>query len=70
MNRVAYLGPKGMFSEEAALQFFSEQTIWVMYESILDVLEAVHNEEVDKCIVSIENSIAGNIHMTVDGFLM
>lgn len=70
MIRVAYLGPKGTFSEEAAHQFFSEQTIWVMYESILDILEAVHNEEVDKCIVPIENSIAGNIHMTVDGLLM
>ncbi|MDF2652922.1 MAG: Prephenate dehydratase [Paenibacillus sp.] len=63
MIKVAYLGPKGTFLEEAAHQFFYEQTIWVMYESILDVLEAVHNEEVDKCIVPIENSIAGNIQM-------
>ncbi|OPA75369.1 prephenate dehydratase [Paenibacillus selenitireducens] len=68
--RVAYLGPKGTFSEEAAHQFFSEPTNWVMYESIMDVLEAVYKEEVDKCIVPIENSIAGNIHMTVDGLLM
>lgn len=70
MIRVAYLGPKGTFSEEAAHLFFSEQTAWVMHESIMDVLEAVHKEEVDKCIVPIENSIAGNIHMTVDGLLM
>jgi prephenate dehydratase len=70
MIRVAYLGPKGTFSEEAAHQFFSEQTAWVMHESIMDVLEAVHKDEVDKCIVPIENSIAGNIHMTVDGLLM
>lgn len=70
MLKVAYLGPKGTFSEEAAHQFFSDQTKWVMYESIMDVLEAVYNEEVDKCIVPIENSIAGNIHMTVDGLLM
>ncbi|MNI24900.1 Prephenate dehydratase [compost metagenome] len=70
MIRVAYLGPKGTFSEEAAHQFFSEETTWVMHESIMDVLESVHNEEVDKCIVPIENSIAGNIHMTVDGLLM
>lgn len=70
MIRVAYLGPKGTFSEEAAHQFFPKDTTWVMYESILDVLEAVHNDEVDKCIVPIENSIAGNIHMTVDGLLM
>lgn len=70
MIKVAYLGPKGTFSEEAAHQYFSDQTEWVMHESILDVLEAVHNEEVEKCIVPIENSIAGNIHMTIDGLLM
>lgn len=70
MIKVAYLGPKGTFSEEAAHQFFSDQTEWIMYESIMDVLEAVNKEEVDKCIVPIENSIAGNIHMTVDGLLM
>lgn len=70
MTRVAYLGPKGTFSEEAAHRFFAEQTNWVMYESILDVLEAVHNEEVDRCIVPIENSISGNIHLTVEGLLM
>ncbi|MWC30514.1 prephenate dehydratase [Paenibacillus sp. MMS18-CY102] len=70
MIRVAYLGPKGTFSEEAAHQYFSSDTTWFMYESILDVLEAVYNGEVDKCIVPIENSIAGNIHMTVDGLLM
>ncbi|WP_082360862.1 prephenate dehydratase [Bacillus sp. FJAT-28004] len=70
MIKVAYLGPKGTFSEEAAHQYFADSTEWVMHESILDVLEAVHSEEVDKCIVPIENSIAGNIHMTIDGLLM
>lgn len=68
--KVAYLGPKGTFSEEAAHQFFPEGTNWRMYESIADVLEAVSNGDADKCMVPIENSIAGNIHMTVDGLLM
>ncbi|MGZ9586721.1 prephenate dehydratase [Paenibacillus marinisediminis] len=70
MVKVAYLGPRGTFSEEAAHQYFVDHTNWVMYDSILDVLEAVSNEEVDKCIVPIENSIAGNIHMTIDGLLL
>jgi prephenate dehydratase len=71
MSKVAYLGPKGTFSEEAAQKFFDDKnTEWFMFESIQDVLEAVSNEEVDKCIVPIENSIAGNIHMTVDGLLL
>jgi Prephenate dehydratase len=70
MIKVAYLGPNGTFSEEAALKFFREtDTEWVMLDSIPDVLEAVSRDEVDKCIVPIENSIAGNIHMTIDGLL-
>lgn len=69
--KVAYLGPSGTFSEEAALKFFADtRTEWHMLDSIPDVLEAVSNDEVDKCIVPIENSIAGNIHMTVDGLLL
>jgi prephenate dehydratase len=71
MSKVAYLGPKGTFSEEAAHRFFEDKnTEWFMLDSILDVLEAVSNDQVDKCIVPIENSIAGNIHMTVDGLLL
>lgn len=71
MVKVAYLGPNGTFSEEAALKFFADtNTEWFMLDSIPDVLEAVNNDSVDKCIVPIENSIAGNIHMTVDGLLL
>ncbi|GMK46859.1 prephenate dehydratase [Paenibacillus glycanilyticus] len=71
MNKVAYLGPNGTFSEEAALKFFEgTDTEWVMLSSIPDVLEAVSRDEVDKCMVPIENSIAGNIHMTIDGLLL
>lgn len=68
--KVAYLGPSGTFSEEAALKYYADRNAdWRMYDSIPDVLEAVSNGEVDQCIVPIENSIAGNIHMTVDGLL-
>ncbi len=71
MIKVAYLGPSGTFSEEAALKYFADTNVdWHMLDSIPDVLEAVSNDEVDKCIVPIENSIAGNIHMTIDGLLL
>ncbi|WP_257350683.1 prephenate dehydratase [Pseudalkalibacillus decolorationis] len=69
--KVAYLGPKGTFSEEAALRYFSSNPIeWMMCESILDVLDAIKDKKVDKGIVPIENSIEGTINMTVDGLLM
>lgn len=71
MIKIAYLGPSGTFSEEAALKYFAGTDVdWHMLDSIPDVLEAVSNDEVDKCIVPIENSIAGNIHMTIDGLLL
>ncbi len=66
--KVAYLGPKGTFSEEAALKYFSDEEITTIdHGTILDVLEAVAEERVDKGIVPIENAIEGTITMTTDG---
>ncbi|MEK3889279.1 prephenate dehydratase [Bacillus sp. FSL K6-3431] len=68
--KVAYLGPKGTFSEEAALKYFSEEEIIpINLGTILDVLEAVTDERVDKGIVPIENAIEGTITMTTDGLI-
>lgn len=68
--KVAYLGPKGTFSEEAAHRYFTEDSVeWHMSDSVLDVMEAVCEGTVDKGIVPIENSIEGTITMTVDGLL-
>ncbi|MDQ0805406.1 prephenate dehydratase [Priestia megaterium] len=69
--KVAYLGPQGTFSEEAAFRYFSSNKVeWLMCESILDVLDAVKDHRVDKGLVPIENSIEGTINMTADGLLM
>ncbi len=69
--KVAYLGPQGTFSEEAAFRYFSSNKVeWLMCESILDVLDAVKEHRVDKGLVPIENSIEGTINMTADGLLM
>ncbi|RDU35721.1 prephenate dehydratase [Neobacillus piezotolerans] len=68
--KVAYLGPNGSFSEEAALKTFVDSTIdWQLCGSILEVLEAVGDRKVDKGIVPIENSIEGTINITADGLL-
>ncbi|WP_062106983.1 prephenate dehydratase [Bacillus niameyensis] len=67
---VAYLGPKGTFSEEAAIRYFNEDNIEpIMFSTIFDVLEAVDEGKVDKGIVPIENAIEGTITMTTDGLL-
>lgn len=68
--RVAYLGPQGSFSEEAAFQYFTTENVeWYMCDTILEVLEAVAELKADKGIVPIENSIEGTINITMDGLL-
>ncbi|MFC0189413.1 prephenate dehydratase [Fictibacillus aquaticus] len=68
--RVAYLGPQGSFSEEAALRYFTNEDVeWHKSGSIVDVLEAVGDGTADKGIVPIENSIEGTITITADGLL-
>ncbi|GAX91494.1 prephenate dehydratase [Effusibacillus lacus] len=66
--RVGYLGPRGTFSEEASLRYFEGQDVdYHMYPSILDVLDAVQEQEIDFGVVPIENSIEGSVTMTLDG---
>lgn len=67
--RVAYLGPNGSFSEEAAFQYFPKGTEWKMCDTIINVLEIVGENRADKGIVPIENSIEGTINITADGLL-
>ncbi|TCS93874.1 prephenate dehydratase [Hazenella coriacea] len=68
--RVAYLGPQGSFSEEAAFQYFSTDHIdWYICDTIIEVLEAVSELKADQGFVPIENSIEGMINTTADGLL-
>lgn len=67
--KVAYLGPSGTFSEEAAKQYFKEDAEFYMYDTIPDVIEAVGENRVDKAIVPLENTIEGTINMTIDSLL-
>ncbi|OOE12442.1 prephenate dehydratase [Fictibacillus arsenicus] len=68
--KVAYLGPQGSFSEEAAFRCFTSDDVeWYKSDSIVDVLEAVWEGKADKGIVPIENSIEGTINITADGLL-
>ncbi|GGH27262.1 prephenate dehydratase [Paenibacillus segetis] len=68
--KVAYLGPEGTFSEEAAIQYFNkDQVEFCMYDSIPDVIEAVGEFRVDTAIVPLENTIEGTINMTIDSLI-
>jgi prephenate dehydratase len=68
MTRVAYLGPEGSFSEEAARQHFVEAE-FVGFPDIPAAIAAVSHRLVDSAIVPIENSIEGSINVTLDHLL-
>ncbi|MFC4771531.1 prephenate dehydratase [Enterococcus hermanniensis] len=62
---VGYLGPKGSFTYAAAHQFFSTE-ILIPYESLTSLLEAQRRQEIDHCVVPIENAIEGSVLPTLD----
>ncbi|MDM5197460.1 prephenate dehydratase [Fictibacillus enclensis] len=69
--KVAYLGPHGTFSEEAAHRYFKDRHIdWHICDSVPEVLEAVGDGLADWGIAPIENAIEGTINMTVDSLLV
>lgn len=64
--RVAYLGPSGTFSEDAALKRFGHAIVLVPCNSIDDVFQAVEFETADYGVVPIENSTEGAVGKTLD----
>ncbi|MEO8164850.1 MAG: prephenate dehydratase [Betaproteobacteria bacterium] len=63
---VASLGPKGTFSEEAAVKHFGGQSPLVLCTSIDEVFRSVECANVGYGIVPIENSTEGAIGRTLD----
>ena len=66
MTRIAYLGPEGSFSEEAARRYAGEGAEFVGFPDIPAVISAVSHALVDEAVAPIENSIEGSINVTVD----
>lgn len=64
-KRVAYLGPPGTFSQEAAL-LYDSTAIPVPYPSIPAVALAVNSGMAEEGIVPIENSLEGSVTYTLD----
>ena len=65
-KKVAFLGPQGTFTEEAARYLFTDQDHYIPFGSIPDVLDAVEKTETDYAIVPLENSIEGSVNLTLD----
>ncbi|MBK9440445.1 MAG: prephenate dehydratase [Comamonadaceae bacterium] len=65
-QRVAYLGPAGTFSEQAAIQFFGGSMARVLCVSIDEVFRATAAGSAEFGVVPIENSSEGVISRSLD----
>ena len=68
-TRVAYLGPAGTFSEEAALGFFGASIVRVPCASIDEVFHTTSSGAADFGVVPVENSTEGVVARSLDIFL-
>jgi chorismate mutase/prephenate dehydratase len=68
-TRVAYLGPAGTFSEEAALGYFGSSIVRVPCASIDEVMHAATAGAADFGVVPVENSTEGVVARSLDLFL-
>lgn len=64
--RIAFLGPAGSFSEDAARARFGRSVELVPYASIPDAIGAVARREVDYGVAPVENSIDGGVDFALD----
>lgn len=61
MNRVAFQGVAGAYSEQATRQFFGPQVVSVPCHALTDVFMAVETGEADYGMLPVENAVAGSV---------
>lgn len=64
--KVGYLGPAGTYSEEALRESAPAGVEGIPYPTIYDTVMAVHDGEVDRAVVPIENALEGAVSVTLD----
>ncbi len=65
MTRLAFLGPPGTFTEEAALRYHRQAQL-LPFPSIAAVATAVESGMAEEGVVPIENSLEGSVTETLD----
>jgi len=64
--RVAFLGPGGTFTDEALRASAQGPVEEIPYATVYETVMAVHDGEVDRAVVPIENSLEGAVTATLD----
>lgn len=66
MQTIAYLGPPGSYSEEAALLLGKDEAEYLPQASMPDVISAVEKGEATSGVLPIENMLEGSVSITLD----
>jgi len=67
--RIAYLGPEGTFTHQAAIRRFGSSLRYFPHRTITDVFAEVSKNRADYGVVPIENSTEGVVSHTLDMFV-
>ncbi len=65
-SRVAFLGDRGTFSEEAALGILGDDCQTVSFPTFEDLFAAIEVGKADLILAPLENSLIGSVHRCVD----
>lgn len=65
-SRVAFLGDRGTFSEEAALGILGDDSQTVSFPTFEDLFTAIDRGKADLILAPLENSLIGSVHRCVD----
>ena len=69
--RVGYLGPPGTFTHEAVIASGATAGLaLVPMPTIYDTILGVHDGELDRALVPIENSLEGSVNVTLDALAL
>lgn len=61
-----FLGPRGTFSEEAAMLYCNEEDELVPLPSFNEIFESLKTGEITKGVIPVENSLEGSVNLCID----
>ena len=65
-KKIAYLGPPGTFTHEAARKFFGPEVEMIFRNSANEVLHLYSGQYVENCVLAVESSITGTVRANLD----
>jgi len=68
-TKVAFLGPEGTFTQQAALKHFGHSAVALPFSAIDEVFREVEAGAVNYGVVPVENSTEGVVNHTLDNFM-